>query len=101
MPMNKTLLLTLTLLVSTLLGSSNLKAQNPACGQICDFYVNCVESQTKKKFSAEEQTKVSSGCLNTCRKNFPAVTQCYENHSNQCVPFHACLVNTYKSKEKK
>ncbi|TGK17209.1 Cys-rich protein [Leptospira fluminis] len=99
--MKKNLLFTLLFSLFVLFATASASAQNPACGQICDFYTNCVESQTKKKLTAEERPKAAASCLATCRKNFPAVTQCYESHANQCVPFNNCLINAYKAKEKK
>ncbi|PJZ70341.1 Cys-rich protein [Leptospira perolatii] len=84
-----------------ILTNSNLFAQSPACGQICDFYTTCLEQQAKKKLAGDEAAKVKAGCMNTCRKNFPSVSACYEQHANQCTEFNSCLVSSYKSKDKK
>ncbi len=97
--MKKTILISLILLASGMVGVSNLNAQSQACNQICDFYSGCVE--TKKKLSSDEKKKVAAGCLNTCRKNYAAVTSCYETHSGQCTAFNSCLMDTYKAKDKK
>ncbi|TGK60232.1 Cys-rich protein [Leptospira wolffii] len=96
--MKKTILISFFLIVASFIGVSGLGAQSQACTQICDFYSGCVE--TKKKLSADEKKKVTAGCLNTCRKNYSAVTACYETHSGQCTAFNSCLMDTYKSKSK-
>ncbi|TGK05308.1 Cys-rich protein [Leptospira langatensis] len=97
--MKKTILLTLVLAYSVFFGYSSLSAQSQACNQICDFYTNCVEA--KKKLGAEDKTKVTAGCLNTCRKNYSAVTSCYESHNGQCAAFNTCLTSAYNSKSGK
>ncbi|TGK03495.1 Cys-rich protein [Leptospira selangorensis] len=95
--MKKTILATLILLATVFTGFSSVSAQSQACNQICDFYTTCVEGQ--KKLSAADKQKVGAGCLNTCRKNYSAVTSCYETHSGQCAPFNSCLMDSYKGKK--
>ncbi|EMO10928.1 hypothetical protein LEP1GSC137_3991 [Leptospira borgpetersenii str. Noumea 25] len=89
------------LILFFLISTGSVSAQSAACNEICGFYSGCVEQNAPRKLSADEKTKVKTGCINSCKKHSAAVTACFENHKSQCKPFNECIVtHTIRIKNK-
>ncbi len=87
----------LALMISTLAG--NLYSNN--CQAACNLYVRCVGEMNHRQPTADERSKLTAGCMNTCARRPTETLGCYRQAAaapNSCGQYYTCLLKYTNSR---